>query len=117
MTLLPTLRVSLYAVSMEDRQEKTLRRDVAVLSEGFRSCGAAAGSRWSDVRVVLSDGACASHRLVLASARDAHEELRNHLSCQLVYICNADVSAYSDTPWKSVKTVTASKWIMYTGSL
>ena len=54
--------------AMEDsaQLERTLRRDVALLSEGFRS--SAATSRWSDVRVVLSDGACDAHRLVLASA-------------------------------------------------
>ena len=54
--------------AMEDGAplERTLRRDVALLSEGFRS--SAATSRWSDVRVVLSDGACDAHRLVLASA-------------------------------------------------
>ena len=58
----------------EHPEQKTLTRDVALLSEGFKS--AAAASRWSDVNVVLSDGVYASHRLVLASARD--DGLHNH---------------------------------------
>ena len=37
----------------EHPEQKTLTRDVALLSEGFKS--AAAASRWSDVNVVLSD--------------------------------------------------------------
>ena len=47
-------------------EERTLTRDVAVLSAGFKS---AAVSRWADVNVVLSNGVYSSHRLVLASAR------------------------------------------------
>ena len=47
-------------------EQRTLTRDVAVLSAGFKS---AAVSRWADVNVVLSNGVYSSHRLVLASAR------------------------------------------------
>ena len=67
----------------EHPEQKTLTRDVALLSEGFKS--AAAASRWSDVNVVLSDGVYASHRLVLASARD--DGLRNHSLVNLLLTC------------------------------
>ena len=63
---------------MEDEQKK-LTRDVALLSEGFKS--AAAASRWSDVNVVLSDGVCPSHRFVLASAREEGFRHRELVKC------------------------------------